>query len=170
MSDEDLFAKEMGKVTPIQRKARVQSESQKRKHQILRNLEELEHARPFIPNPNQIRNTRPEQWLIRGDGISSKDIKKLAAIGISHEIDLHGLTLNQATTALSSFMNEAITQRLRHINIIHGKGNNSDGASVLKAATYDWLEHGPYAQHILAATVGLQSKGGACHVWLRKQP
>lgn len=171
MSDNDLFAQEMGAVKPLQSKARVDIESAKKKHRILRQLEHLEHfTAPTTPTTNHHnQNIRPEQWLIRGDGISNQAIRKLAAMRISHELDLHGLTLNQATTALSSFIAESLRQRLRHINIIHGQGRHSDGGGILKDATYDWLEHGPFASHILAATQSQQSKGGACHVWLRKQ-
>jgi len=170
MSEDDLFVKEMGLVKPIQSKVRAQAETQqKTKHKVLRHLENLEHQITTSTNPIKFTSSRSEKWLIRGDGISSKDIKKLAQIHMAHELDLHGYTLNQAIVALAEFIEVSLSQKLRYINIIHGKGNNSDGGSVLKTATYDWLEHGSFSSHILAATQGLQSKGGACHVLLRKQ-
>ena len=170
MSDEDLFAKEMGKVQPLASKERVQVETQqKTKHKILRGLEEKEVSHKQHITHHRLSAKRAEAWLLRANGVASKDIKKLAQENISYELDLHGLTQDQAIKVLGDFVAEAISHEVRQICIVHGKGNHSQGKSVLKDTTYQWLEHGEFSSFILAATPALQSKGGACNVLLRKQ-
>jgi len=170
MSEDDLFAKEMGLVTPIQSKARVQAESVKKKHEILRSLEgkEVIHQHNQTHSPLNIREM--DEYLLCADGVATKDIKKLAQSTIKHELDLHGLTQDEATTALSHFFNQALNQNIRRLSIVHGQGRHSKhGKSVLKDCTFQWLRHGEFSSYILIATLSSKSGGGACHVLLRKQ-
>jgi len=170
MSEEDLFAKEMGKVQPLASKERVQIETkQKTKHKVLRSLEEKEVSYKHHITHHRLSAKRAETWLLRADGVASKDIKKLGQENISYELDLHGLTQAQAVKELADFVAEAISHEVRQICIVHGKGNHSNGKSVLKDTTYQWLEHGEFASFILAATPAIQSKGGACNILLRKR-
>lgn len=170
MSEDDLFAQMMGdKVQPIKKENRVQTQKPKNKHAILRNLENKEVFVQQVSKHKALSPQRTEDWLLRADGVASKDIKKLAQTNVSHEIDLHGLTQKEAITALSEFFNHALAQNIRQVCVVHGKGNHSKGKSVLKDTTYHWLEHGPFSSSILTATPATQSKGGACNILLRKQ-
>jgi len=170
MSEDDLFAQEMGKVQPLASKERVQVETKlKTKHKILRSLENQEINHKQQVTHHRLSAKRAETWLLRADGVASKDIKKLAQENIAYELDLHGLTQNEAIKALADFVAEAIAHQVRQICIVHGKGNHSKGKSVLKDTTYHWLEFGEFSSFILAATPAIQSKGGACNVLLRKQ-
>jgi len=167
---DNLFAQEMGKVQPLTRKSRVQVETQqKTKHKILRGLEDKEVGHQQHIAHHRLSAKRTEVWLLRADGVASKDIKKLAQENISYELDLHGLTQDKAVKTLEEFVSEALSHEVRKICIVHGKGNHSKGKSVLKDTTYHWLESGTYSSFILAATPAVQSKGGACNVLLRRQ-
>ncbi|MDX8382271.1 MAG: Smr/MutS family protein [Ghiorsea sp.] len=170
MSENDLFAQMIGKVAPLKKeKYRVYvGTQQKAKHKVLRELEEKEVALQHHGTHHRISAKRTDEWLLRADGVASKDIKKLAQQNVTHELDLHGLTQDKAVKEIADFVAEALSHDIRQISIIHGKGNHSQGKSVLKDITYHWLEHGEYSGYILATTPATQSKGGACNILLRK--
>ena len=59
---------------------------------------------------------------------------------VQGELDLHGLTRNEARTELSHFLHEALKQGHRCIRLIHGKGHGSPGREpVLKHLSRGWL-------------------------------
>ncbi|MDX8382696.1 MAG: Smr/MutS family protein [Ghiorsea sp.] len=169
--DLDLFAQEMGKVEPLTApKPRINSQKPKNKHEILQNIVE---NTPPTPLPQQhalpISAARVEQWQLCASGISNKDLKKLAQANLQDdELDLHGLSQQQAVSALADFMQQALQQHIRQVRIVHGRGLHSSTKPILKNITYQWLEQGEYAAYILAAIPTPQSKGGASHVLLRR--
>ena len=170
MSEDDLFTELMGQVQPLNKtEPRVQAQKIKHKHEILRGLEDRETTHHHISKQQSLSPHRTEPWLLRADGVAAKDIKKLAQTNIKYELDLHGLTQNEAEQALSNFFNQALSNNIRQLCVVHGKGNHSKGKSVLKSLTYQWLEHGEYTHYVLTATPATQSKGGACNILLRKQ-
>ncbi len=169
MNDADLFAQLMGQVEPLNKgKTRVLTQKTKTKHEILRNLEQQETTQRQVAKNESLSVQRTEPWLLRADGVASKDIKKLAQNKLKHELDLHGLNQKESVAALTNFFHHALVENIRQISVVHGKGNHSQGKSVLKDTTYHWLEFGEYASHILAAIPASQSKGGACNILLRK--
>ncbi len=173
MAEEDWFAREMEKVRPLNaEKSRAQASSKSsttKKHQLLRQLEHKETVQTHLQHKRGASPQRADNWLLRADGISGKEIKSLAQADISHELDLHGLTQDEAIEQMQQFVSSAIARNIRKLSIVHGRGNHSTGKSILKETTYHWLQHGPLSHMILAATPSAQSKGGACHVLLRKQ-
>ena len=173
MSDENWFAREMEKVRPLNKeKSRAQTSNAtttSKKHQLLRQLENRDGTHTHHHANRSHQPQRAEEWLLRGDGISAKEIKTLAQANISFELDLHGMTQDEATAKMGQFVSAAIAQNIRQICIVHGRGNHSTGKSVLKEVTYQWLEQGTFSGHILAAIPSAQSKGGACNILLRKK-
>ena len=168
MDDEDLFAQMIGKVTPLAKaEQRVTSSQPQKKHHILRQLEEKD-----VQQHTQQQNLNPQQtetFLLQADGVSSKDIKKLASMNIKHELDLHGCTQAQAEQALVDFFSHAVAQQIRYLCVVHGKGKHSKNqTSVLKDFTFQWLAHGQFSSIVLIATLSMQSHGGACNILLRK--
>jgi DNA-nicking Smr family endonuclease len=62
-------------------------------------------------------------------------------ISVRDEIDLHGLTANQARAALYEFLAEAGARQLRCVRVIHGKGLRSGHQGpVLKRKLGRWLQ------------------------------
>lgn len=60
-------------------------------------------------------------------------------IRIDYELDLHGLTRDEAVDALEAFIGGAYRRGQQAVLIITGKGNNSPGGPVLKGAVMEWL-------------------------------
>ncbi|MCF6207973.1 MAG: Smr/MutS family protein [Ghiorsea sp.] len=170
MSEDDLFAQAMGIVTPLTKKGKVQAKTTKNKHDILRNIEEKEQHSNQSQHHARLSVQRINMYELKADSVSVKDVKKLAQMNISLELDLHGLTQAKAEQAIQDFFNQAIHHDERYLSIIHGQGRHSkDGKSVLKDFTYQWLEHGSFSSHILIAIPSKQSGGGACNILIRKQ-
>jgi DNA-nicking Smr family endonuclease len=59
---------------------------------------------------------------------------------IRDEIDLHGMTQDEARAALGAFLAEAMLHDRRCVRVIHGKGRGSGHRGpVLKSAVNRWL-------------------------------
>lgn len=64
-------------------------------------------------------------------------------IRIDLQLDLHGLTRDEALENLDRFVKGAYNRGQKGVLVITGKGNNSPGEPVLKGAVAGWLrEHG----------------------------
>ncbi|MDQ6981086.1 MAG: Smr/MutS family protein, partial [Ghiorsea sp.] len=161
MSEDDLFAQAMGIVTPLAKEGKVQAKTTKNKHDILRSIEAKELQTTHSQHHARLSVQRFSTYELKADSVSTKDVKKLAQMNISLELDLHGLTQAQAEQTMQHFFNQAIHHSERYLCIIHGQGRHSkDGKSVLKDLTYQWLEHGSFSSHILIAIPSKQSGGG----------
>ncbi|MBQ7611563.1 MAG: Smr/MutS family protein [Spirochaetaceae bacterium] len=66
-------------------------------------------------------------------------------IAIDAEIDLHGMTRDEAESALQAFFSHAVRSKYKKVLIIHGKGNHSQGEPVLKKFVQGFLEKNQYA-------------------------
>jgi len=64
---------------------------------------------------------------------------KRGAIHISFELDLHGLTRNEALASLDRFIAGAYNRSQKAVLVITGKGNNSPDEPVLQGAVAGWL-------------------------------
>ena len=81
---------------------------------------------------------------------------------IDDELDLHGMTLEQATAAVDEFLRSAHRQGLRKVLIIHGKGTHPNSDGTLRREIRNLLE-----KHPLAGELGIpkRTEGGAGAVW-----
>jgi len=64
---------------------------------------------------------------------------KNGTIRIDLELDLHGLTRDEALTSLAQFVSGAYNRGQKAILVITGKGNNSPAEPVLHGAVASWL-------------------------------
>ncbi|MGP1576470.1 MAG: Smr/MutS family protein [Treponema sp.] len=71
--------------------------------------------------------------------------KRIRALKPQDEIDLHGMTAEEACEKLTLFFAEAHRKGLKKLLIIHGKGNHSQGEPVLTRCVRKFLEECPYA-------------------------
>jgi DNA-nicking Smr family endonuclease len=77
---------------------------------------------------------------------------------VQAELDLHGLTVDEAHDALSDFVVAARARRYRCVRVIHGKGLTSPGKEpVLKGKVRRWLAHW---DEVLAYTEAPRHAGG----------
>jgi DNA-nicking Smr family endonuclease len=87
------------------------------------------------------------------------------------ELDLHGLTQQQARDALEKFIPKARNEAHRCVRVITGRGLHSeDQVPVLKASLQQWLTRGRVARHVLAFCSAQPADGGtgAVYVLLRR--
>ncbi|BCS52096.1 Smr/MutS family protein [Geobacter sp. SVR] len=64
---------------------------------------------------------------------------KRGVITLDRQLDLHGLTREEALEALSRFLKSAGAHGEKAVLVITGKGNNSPGEPVLQQAVAGWL-------------------------------
>ena len=104
------------------------------------------------------------------DGIQSTVMRKLkrGQFPIEGEIDLHGLNVDAARQAISTFLPLCQSENRRCIRIIHGKGLSSKRKGpVLKTMVNRWLRQ---RNDVLAFTSAQPNHGGtgAIYVLLKK--
>ena len=103
---------------------------------------------------NTKRMNPMDYWLNR-HGVYDKDAENIESVPRSNviaekqrlralrpqaEIDLHGMTAEEAYTALMTFFDDAIRRGYKKILIIHGKGNHSQNGPVLTSMVQKFLE------------------------------
>ena len=83
-----------------------------------------------------------DELLFKRVGIQHKVFKKLRSgnFSVEAQIDLHGMTVPVAKTALNTFLAECRNKNRKCIRVIHGKGMGSrEGKPVLKNKVNHWL-------------------------------
>jgi len=85
------------------------------------------------------RDEYPEDELLQPLAVNRMRQLKNGAIRIDLELDLHGLTREEALGSLSRFVTGAFNRGQRAILVITGKGNNSPAEPVLQSAVASWL-------------------------------
>lgn len=103
--------------------------------------------------------------------VGPRSFRKLArgSFSVQSEIDLHGLTVAEAKTALAEFIEGSIDHGYRCVRVIHGKGLGSgDRGPTLKRKVDNWLRKW---NAVLAFVSARQVDGGtgAVYVLLKKK-
>jgi len=102
--------------------------------------------------PDVLRKLRRGEWVIQA------------------EIDLHGLRVDEARTALGSFLRDTVKRGVRCVRIVHGKGLGSkDRTPVLKDKVRGWLMQRDAVIAFCQAR-GVEGGAGALVVLLRPTP
>ncbi|MDR1420030.1 MAG: Smr/MutS family protein [Treponema sp.] len=78
-------------------------------------------------------------------------------------IDIHGMTRDEAASALDVFFGDARRGGCEKVLVIHGKGNHSAGDAVLKAFTKDFIERCPFAGE---SGYAARAEGGSGATWV----
>ena len=92
-------------------------------------------------------------------------------ISVQGHVDLHGLTRDEARSALERFLLASRQAGKRCVLVVHGRGLHSkDRIPVLKASVQLWLTRGRIARWVLAFTTARPHDGGsgAVYVLLRR--
>ena len=100
-------------------------------------------------------------------------VRKLRAgeIAVQGHVDLHGLTREEAQSALERFLLGARQAGKRCVLVVHGRGLHSkDQIPVLKTSVQLWLTRGRLARRVLAFATARPHDGGtgAVYVLLRR--
>lgn len=129
-------------------------------------------------NPEKINsiNQIQEAWL-RKYGVFDKDAEfeqnsepknyiKPEKLKIEAEIDLHGMTSDEAETALEAFFADSVARNYKKVLIIHGKGNHSANEPILKKLVQSFIERNKHAGKS-GNEKALNGGGGATWVLLK---
>ena len=81
----------------------------------------------------------PEEDELKPLGANRLRQLKRGVIALDRQLDLHGLTREEALEALPRFLASAAAHGEKAVLIITGKGNNSPGEPVLQQAVAGWL-------------------------------
>lgn len=144
--DKSTFLTAMSDVTPIKKGNITAQYSQKKLQQQaketlqqVRSRQRLQREHAAIETHQLDTFSKPvtafDNLLYHQKGIRLQELSKLkkGEFEVSAELDLHGLTFDNAKMALHEFIREAYHLKKRYIRIIHGKGYNSrDDYPVLK--------------------------------------
>ena len=148
----------------------------------LRSQDRAQHARP-LPQPIPAQRQRDDRETLKDslshhipwdagmetgeelcylrNGVGAQVLRQLrrAHWVIQDELDLHGLTVEEARGSLVGFLNQCIRRGLRCVRIIHGKGLRSKNREpVLKRKVAGWLMQ---REEILAYCQARQADGGS---------
>ncbi|MFO1468178.1 MAG: Smr/MutS family protein [Steroidobacteraceae bacterium] len=164
--DAHAFRAAMKGVKPLRAAPRVSAPAARVRHRRPASAD----ARTASGPPPVQRETDAEEMLqFRRPGVQDQLLRKLrrGLIPQAAEIDLHGMTLQQAWDTLADFIEQGRARAQRCVRIVHGKGYRSGGRGpVLKSAVNDWLRH----NHDVIAFVSarpLDGGAGALYVLLR---
>jgi DNA-nicking Smr family endonuclease len=81
----------------------------------------------------------PEDDEIKPLGANRLRQLKRGIVSVERQLDLHGLTREEALVALARFLKSASVHGEKAVLVITGKGNNSPGEPVLQQAVVAWL-------------------------------
>ncbi|MEL3904808.1 MAG: Smr/MutS family protein [Treponemataceae bacterium] len=118
------------------------------------NTEKSKRQDPQKEKTSEIHQIQ-KAWMLRY-GVVDKDAAKKPdhktsrplnpdKIKIDARIDLHGMTAEQAETALDIFFDDCVRMAYKKVLIIHGKGNHSKEEPVLKKLVQHYIERNPHA-------------------------
>ena len=102
-----------------------------------------------------------DELLFVRPGVPSAAVRKLKRGGwvLRAELDLHGMTGDQARLAVATFLHDCLRREIRCVRIIHGKGLGSKNREpILKHKVRHWLMQ---RDDVLAFCQARQVDGGA---------
>jgi DNA-nicking Smr family endonuclease len=141
--DATLFREAVAGATPVaSRRVALRKAPPRPEARFRRKDEEAVLTESLKTPPEQLEIETGEELLFHRSGVSRAVLKNLrrGKFAIKAEVDLHGLTVEQARVELRDFLAEAITERLHCVRVVHGKGLRSGPRGpVLKASVNAWL-------------------------------
>lgn len=177
----DLFLREVADVRPLhhtgkkplQAGAHPQQKAAKKaveEHQVVEEGAFLEEIGRLKLDTKFTDSLPDEDELQPLSGNRLRQVKR-GIISVSHQLDLHGLTREEALGALSHFLLSAQKKGQKAVLVITGKGNHSSDEPVLNQAVASWLRDAGRAM-VLEFTPAPREMGGsgAYVVFLRNLP
>ncbi len=177
VSDERLFEDEMGGVQPLAPDPRGRLNAPPpTAPRPPRSRREGEDSEAYAQLADLIDGVGPfevsdgdETFEGLAPGIDRRLLKNLKKgdYALQAQLDLHGLTSEEARGEVERFIDHARNSGKRCVLIIHGRGHNSaDGIPVLKERLKVWLTRGRSARAVLAFCTARPHDGGAGALYL----
>jgi DNA-nicking Smr family endonuclease len=145
--ERDLFRAAVRDVKPLRQPKHARAVERRRPRAASRRADEarvLADSLAFDASDLDVESG--EELSFRRDGVPESVLSRLrrGEYAVRDEIDLHGMTQDEARRALGDFLAEAELHNRRCVRVIHGKGRGSGHRGpVLKSAVNRWLRrHG----------------------------
>lgn len=126
---------------------------------------------PILLDP--IPQVRPssKRALAIGDGLDGGWERRLRAGSIEPDqtLDLHGMTMDKAWTAIDQLLDRAWTSRHRVVLLVTGRerpDSEREGRGRIRAAVRDWLAASRHAPHIAAVRTAHRRHGGGGSLYI----
>lgn len=169
--DTALFRGAVGPVAPVtSRRGAMQPPQPKPHARFSRADDEAVLAESLHTGPALAELEIGDELLFQRPDITRKTMRRLrrGQFAIQDEIDLHGMTLEEARPALQAFIAAATERRVHCVRIIHGKGLGSGPRGpVLKSAVNRWLRRWDSVAAFCSAQPA-DGGTGATYILLRK--
>lgn len=136
MADVQRFKQKAAAATPApaeKSKAPTRSERDEEEQRVF--MQAIEALRMDVRFSDQF----PEEESSRPTPVNRLRQLRRGGIRVDLQLDLHGLTRDEALENLDRFVKGAYNRGQKGVLVITGKGNNSPGEPVLKAAVTGWL-------------------------------
>jgi DNA-nicking Smr family endonuclease len=166
---ESLFLTEMSDVTPLKPDNKVRIRKPPKKPPLQAIIGNAGSAIEDLFSDSEIIEECPDILSYARSGLQHSVLKKLrqGKNPVELTLDLHGLTIAEASKALRDFLGECESTGLRHVIIVHGKGFRSKDKPVIKPMVNRWLRA---VDNVLAFHSAQPKDGGSgsIYVLLRK--
>jgi DNA-nicking Smr family endonuclease len=162
--DASLFRASVADVTPLQRPSKADLERPlPRPIPSQRLRDDLETLKDSLSDavPWDAGGETGEELSFARNGIGAQILRKLRRghWAIQDELDLHGLTVEEARGLMAEFLHQCVRRGLRCVRVIHGKGLGSKNREpVLKRRVAVWLMQ---RDEILAYCQARRADGGS---------
>lgn len=151
----------------------VQQAARKKGEKLLPAIEEIAFLEEIerLKLDTKFSNSLPDDGELQSlAGNRLRQVKR-GVVSVSHQLDLHGLTREEALEALPVFLHSARKKGQKAVLIITGKGNHSLEEPVLHQAVASWLRDAGRTAVLEFAPAPREMGGsGAYVVFLRQLP
>jgi len=141
--DIELFRSSVGDVRPVSHDRVMPYRRPPSPRPLFRELDEAAVLRDLLSDQFDPADMETgEELVFVRPGLQLRTLRKLrrGQIVVDAELDLHGMTVPEARTAIVGFLGECQRRRTQCARIIHGKGRGSrHRAPVLKNKVGGWL-------------------------------
>ena len=166
--DTDLFRRAMSDAKPLRSEARIKPPARKPKPWArFTRADEKEVLRESLQDDlDTMESSNAESMRYRRPSVGRRTMRKLARgrYSVQDEIDLHGMTVDEAKPRLTDFINNSVRKGHLCVRIVHGKGLGSgDRGPVLKSAVNRWLRKW---DSVLAFVSARQVDGGTGAIYV----
>jgi DNA-nicking Smr family endonuclease len=138
-----LFRAAVRGVRPLEHAKRMPERARRRPRAASRRADEAQVLADSLSfDAHDLDVESGDELAFRRDGVAEAVLRRLrrGEYAVRDELDLHGMTQDEARVALGAFLAESVLHGRRCIRIIHGKGRGSGHRGpVLKSAVNRWL-------------------------------
>ena len=154
-SDRNLFRSSIGEVTLITHDQAASAQNKPRsKHHLPAAARHGISAHTVTARPVDSILEAGDRLNFKRAGVQTRTLEKLrrGQIALEAELDLHGMTVTEATAASTRFLEYCRMNDYGCVRIIHGKGRGSkDSKPALKNHLNHWLRHQSAVQAFISA-------------------